>query len=131
MKSPIQKSACFNGKYRIKSSQEIYALLKTAQKVKCKDVVLYFRERRSVPSSNIPKPFSNSRLGIICPKRYLKKAKDRNLFKRVAREFFRVKACFLIKKYDMLIKLNSTPENINSKIYFKYFDDLFKKADLL
>ena len=82
------------------SSPDFVAVLRTGKLLRGRGITVL------VPSNRLPYP----RLGLVVPKRVLKRSVDRNRFKRVFREWFRYRLGRLSGR-DWILRLNEAPLN--------------------
>ncbi|WP_367670771.1 ribonuclease P protein component [Sodalis-like secondary symbiont of Drepanosiphum platanoidis] len=68
----------------------------------------------------------NPRIGICVSKKYINKSFNRNKFKRIVRESFRIKKNNL-PNMDFIIKINSKLKNIKNKHIFKILEILWNQ----
>ena len=69
-----------------------------------------------------------ARLGFIISKKNIKLAKDRNKIKRLSREVFRINQ-HSIPKLDVIILIKKRIGKVDSKIFTKELEILFKRLD--
>ena len=81
-------------------------------------MMLHYRPREAA--------VDGARLGLVVGKKQLKKAVDRNIFKRVVREQFRLCRATL-PAVDLIVRLAVKPVKTNRKIIADEFLSLVKK----
>lgn len=116
----------FGRKERLKKTREFTQVLRGGKKISGKFFSLYFREATGT-SESIPR---YSRLGIVIPKRVIKKAHDRNRLKRFVREIFRLEKNRLNQPIDLVMRLHTCPEKIGFSEMKQELTDLLGKAKL-
>lgn len=105
---------------RLKKVQDFQQVIRQSSSLRAKGVGLFFRKGEGV----------SSRLGIVISKRQVKRAVDRNKFKRMIREFYRLNQPKFGSTYDIVVRIvdgpRVTPENLRVTL-----EQLFKKTEIL
>jgi ribonuclease P protein component len=107
---------CFRPAYRLRKTDEfssVFALRRTQ------------RSRHFVVHHGLVRldAAEGARLGIVVAKRHLKRAHDRNLVKRLAREAFRHIRSEL-KALDIILRLNMRPDGLDRRALRMEIDQL-------
>lgn len=129
---PFILKGVFRKRQRIKKSVDVYSVIKSGKRYRYKCLSLFVLDKNRLKSFGNDNTIRLSRLGIICSKKILKRAIDRNVFKRAARDFFRIyinNKCFFCS--DIVIRLDTAPFKTNHKYYFNELKKLFAKIDIV
>lgn len=106
---------------RLKRSSEFLGVFKKAKRIRENGIALYMTEtsRRS-----------GSRLGVVASRRVLKHAVDRNCFKRIAREVFRLRRREFTRPYDLVVRVVDKCNITDRKHLRAVLNRLFEQAGL-
>jgi ribonuclease P protein component len=96
----------FPKKYRLTKTDEYSSVFDFRKSVRSSSFALNYLTQSNLEAT-IVQPVQCQRLGLVIGKRYLKRAVDRNLVKRVAREQFRLQRSQL-PIADMVVRLTNT-----------------------
>ena len=99
---------CFKRGLRLTEKAQFNRVFNKARRIQTKFCVLYY----------CPNNLKYSRLGVIVAKRNIKNAVNRNLFKRCAREYFRINNHRLVGM-DFVIVAYKQTTNVQKKELFK------------
>ncbi|MDD2743277.1 MAG: ribonuclease P protein component [Rhodocyclaceae bacterium] len=108
----------FARSYRLTKTDDFSSVFGFRRVIRGKLIALHYRPRE--PGMTEP------RLGLVVGKKQLKRAVDRNTYKRVIREQFRLLRP-LLPAIDLVVRLTVKPLKINRKIYAEEFLTLLKK----
>mgnify|MGYP006172564297 CR=1 FL=1 len=106
--------------YRLRKTDEFSSVFALRRTQRSRHFVIH---HGPVKSSG-PDAETGARLGVVVAKRHLKRAHDRNLVKRLARESFR-HARTGLRPLDMVLRLNSRPDSLDRKALRAELDQLF------
>ena len=98
-------SFCFPASHRIKSNSQFQGVFRDAKKVSRNGFHIFLKQNS----------LDFSRLGIVISKRCVKKAVDRNKFKRIIRESFRLSRNNL-RKYDFVFLARRNLQNMEKEV---------------
>lgn len=108
----------FARSYRLTKTDEFSSVFGFRRAIRGKLIMLHYRPRDS--------SVHDARLGLVVGKKQLKHAVDRNLFKRVIREQFRLCRAEL-PALDLVVRLAVKPVKLNRRIIAEEFLVLIKK----
>lgn len=103
----MQATHRFTKEYRLRQSGDIRLCLKEKKRCASKAFVAICR----------PNQFKHARLGVVVPKKYFRRAVDRNHIKRLAREIFRRESNRL-PGLDVLILVRSDAPKLDRSAWF-------------
>jgi len=121
----------FSKKSRLKKSSHIQHVLKKGTKERYGWLTLSYVERDICGDGKRPISIGSNRLGIVVGKKIIAQATERNLFKRIVREFFRTHQNRLPYPYDYVVCARKAPEKRTSAFYWQTLLSLFKHGKLL
>jgi len=127
---PAQKKT-FSKKSRLKKSTHIQHVLKKGTKKRYGWLTLSYVERDICGDDKTSISIISNRLGIVVGKKIIAKATERNLFKRIVREFFRIHQNRLPHPYDYVVCARKAPEKRTRDFYWQTLGSLFKHEKLL
>ncbi|MBU1863033.1 MAG: ribonuclease P protein component [Candidatus Omnitrophica bacterium] len=107
-------------------------VIRNGKMITCKWLSLFILLRNKETHFEDKSNFSpSSRLGIIVKKKDLKLATKRNVFKRVAREFFRSHRDSFKEPCDVVIRTEKKPERTDSAFYHEEIKKVFEKGKII
>ena len=121
--------AKFRKHNRLKRNSEIKTVIRSGRKIGANWLSLFLL-RRNESSDNLLNRNRGSRLAILVSKKFLRKAYQRNAFKRVAREFFRNRQGQYKNDFDIVIRVYQAPAEKNKKYFLQTIKEIFNKSGL-
>ncbi|MCW0201248.1 MAG: ribonuclease P protein component [Rhodanobacter thiooxydans] len=118
--TPARGTYSFGPVFRLRKTDEFSSVFALRRTQRSRHFVIH---HGPVKSSG-PDAETGARLGVVVAKRHLKRAHDRNLVKRLAREAFR-HARTGLRPLDMVLRLNSRPDSLDRKALRAELDQLF------
>lgn len=100
MSQPLPRS------YRLRTTQQFQNIFRNSRRL----------AKGSVAIFNLDNAINHPRLGIVVPKKYVRKAVQRNQIKRIMRESFRANYCKLPAKDFVLIAYKGAEQCENIKL---------------
>ena len=119
-----ENSQSFPKSYRLTKTDEFSSVFSFRKAVKSTHFLLHYR----VPDTETEHS-PVARLGLVVAKRFLKRAVDRNLVKRLAREQFRILQSLLYSR-DYVLRLRVKPEILDKKALAEEIKKLLHKMCL-
>ncbi|HEX6733780.1 MAG TPA: ribonuclease P protein component [Azonexus sp.] len=108
----------FARRYRLTKTDEFSSVFGFRKAIRGKLLMLHYQPRASVND--------DARLGLVVGKKLLKRAVDRNRFKRVLREQFRLRRAGL-PACDLVVRLAAKPVPFDSSVLVEDFFALLAK----
>ena len=118
--SPLNRLG-FPRQYRWTKTDEFSSVFGFRKALKSRHFLLHYRIR---PSSDVG---DGARLGLVVAKRLLRRAIDRNLVRRLARESFRVLHPRLMPR-DFVLRLVNRPDSLDRKTLAEEIRNLMQKT---
>ena len=106
---------------RLKLASDFRDLLKSGKSYRENGLILYFKASKT----------NESRLGIVVSKRVLKRAVDRNQFKRFVREYYRKEKVNFNNSADIIVRALENRDLLKPYNLQICLNSLFKKAKLV
>ena len=110
---------CFARRYRLTKTDEFSSVFGFRKAIKSRHFLLHYRLRAADEAQH-------ARLGLIIAKRFLKRAVDRNLVRRLIRESFRLLRPQLPAR-DLVLRLAIRPEALDRRALAKEIRGLLGK----
>lgn len=111
----------FPRQYRLTKTDEYSSVFGFRKALKSQHFLLHYRIRASSDVGD------GARLGLVIAKRLLRRAIDRNLIRRLARESFRVLRPRLMPR-DLVLRLVNRPDSLDRKALAKEIRNLMQKT---
>lgn len=108
----------FARSYRLTKTDDFSSVFGFRKALRGQLIIMHYRPHEAA--------LDGSRLGLVVGKKQLKKAVDRNMFKRVIREQFRLCRATL-PAVDLIVRLAVKPGKVSRKIIAEEFLSLVKK----
>ena len=122
----LKKDTSFPRKYRLTKTDEFSSVFSFRKAVKGRHFILHFRVR----PKDLEDQKNGARLGMVVPKRLVRRAVQRNLIRRIVRENFRIMRDGL-NSVDMVVRLCSKPSGLDRKTFSLEIKSLFEKMSSL
>ena len=116
------KAASFKKAERLTNTKEYRVVLRNGAVLRKKWLALYY-----LPNNNQ----SQSRLGIVISRHSLRQASDRNLAKRVIREFFRLHKSKFHINFSVVVRAISNCKVLSRNELREMLEGLFHEAGIL
>lgn len=116
---PVPAGAAFPRTYRLTKTDDYSSVFGFRKAIKSRHFLLHYRLRAADEAQH-------ARLGLIIAKRFLKRAVDRNLVRRLTRESFRLLRPQLPAR-DLVLRLASRPEALDRRALAKEIRGLLGK----
>ena len=111
--------AAFARQYRLTKTDEFSSVFGFRRALKSPHFLLHYRVRNA-------EEVRGARLGVVVAKKLLRRAVDRNLVKRLARENFRLLRHRLPNR-DLVLRLSAKPKPLDRRIFAEEIRGLFGK----
>ncbi|MDP2869540.1 ribonuclease P protein component [Methyloversatilis sp.] len=117
---PPRETFSFRPVFRLRKTDEFSSVFALRRTQRSRHFVIHYGPV-NITGADVE---NGARLGVVVAKRHLKRAHDRNLVKRLAREAFR-HARPGLRPLDLVLRLNSRPEGLDRKALRAELDQLF------
>ena len=121
-RSSARRGLVFPRQYRLTKTDEYSSVFGFRKALKSRHFLLHYRTRSAAEDSG-------ARLGLVIAKRLLRRAVDRNLIRRLARESFRLMRSDL-KSKDLVLRLAKRPAVLDRRALREEIHGLLAKITL-
>ena len=118
-RSSARRGLVFPRQYRLTKTDEYSSVFGFRKALKSRHFLLHYRICQ-------PNEENGARLGLVVAKRLLRRAVDRNLVRRLARENFRLLRSGLAAR-DLVLRLSSRPATLDRKALAEEIRGLLRK----
>ena len=115
----------FRSAHRLHKTDEYSSVFGFRKALKSQHFLLHYRVRDLADSANSAEA-AGARLGLVVAKRLLRRAVDRNLIRRLARESFRLQRAGLPSN-DLILRLANRPAALDRKLLATEMRGLLEK----
>jgi ribonuclease P protein component len=117
---PARDTYSYRPAFRLRKTDEFSSVFALRRTQRSRHFVIHY----GPVNASGPDAETGARVGVVVAKRHLKRAHDRNLVKRLAREAFR-HARTGLRPLDIVLRLNSRPDSLDRKALRAELDHIF------